>query len=154
MLPAEVSTVVQTPVVNVVACGLVDGRIVLLNLLYDEVLFTYTMRDGRVNQISFLTDTRLGLSLMATSSTSTVVLWDLNQHKIWHEMQKPHAGRDITSLEFLPGEPVLITASEEDNSIKMWLFEKGQSEPRLLRERSGHAEPPTRIRFYGGLDDA
>jgi U3 small nucleolar RNA-associated protein 21 len=48
---------------------------------------------------------------------------------------------------------VLVTASEDDNSIKMWLFEKGQALPRLLKERCGHAEAPHKIRFYGGLDD-
>ena len=37
----------------------------------------------------------------------------------------PHAGRAITSLEFIANEPVLVSVSEEDNSIKMWLFEKG-----------------------------
>jgi len=47
----------------------------------------------------------------------------------------------------------LVSSSEDDNSIKMWLFEKGQSLPRLLRERSGHAEAPSKLRFYGGLDD-
>lgn len=35
----------------------------------------------------------------------------------------------------------------------MWYFEKGLTQPRLLKERSGHAQPPTRIRFYGGKDD-
>jgi hypothetical protein len=35
----------------------------------------------------------------------------------------------------------------------MWLFEKGLSVPRLLRQRSGHVESPLKIRFYGGQDD-
>ena len=68
-------------------------------------------------------------------------------------MKNPHSGRFINSINFIPNEPVLVSASEEDNSVKMWLFEKGQSEPRLLRERCGHAEAPSKIRFYGGLDD-
>ncbi len=59
----------------------------------------------------------------------------------------------MSSIAFIPNEPVLVSSSEDDNSIKMWFFEKGQSEPRLLRERTGHAEAPTKIRFYGGLDD-
>ena len=46
-----------------------------------------------------------------------------------------------------------MSASEDDNSLKMWLFEKGQSQPRLLKERCGHAEAPHMIRFYGGQDD-
>lgn len=127
----------------------------LLNLLYDEVLFTFKMTQGAVSQISFLTDANLGLSLMATScrESGVIVLWDLNAKKIWAELKHPHSGRQVTSVAFIPNEPVLVSASEDDNSIKMWLFEKGQSEPRLLRERSGHAEAPAKIRFYGGLDD-
>ena len=80
-------------------------------------------------------------------------MWDLNAQKIWAELKTPHNARNISSLSFMPNEPVLVTASEDDNSIKMWLFEKGQSLPRLLKERCGHAEAPHRIRFYGGLDD-
>ena len=53
----------------------------------------------------------------------------------------------------MPNEPVLATSSEDGNSIKMWLFEKGLIMPRLLRQRSGHAETPCKIRFYGGQDD-
>ena len=68
-------------------------------------------------------------------------------------MQAPHSHHEITHLNFIPNEPVLVSASDEDNSIKMWLFEKGQMKPRLLRERGGHSEAPHMIRFYGGLDD-
>ena len=80
-------------------------------------------------------------------------MWDLNEKKIWGEMKTPHSSRQLDSLCFLPGEPVLVSASEDDNSIKMWLFEKGQTMPRLLRERCGHAMAPHKIRFYGGQDD-
>jgi len=65
-------------------------------------------------------------------------------------MKRPHNGRAVNSLAFIPNEPILVSASEDDNSIKMWQFEKGQSEPRLLRERCGHAEAPSKLRFYGG----
>ena len=92
---------------------------------------------------------------MASTSAEvgSIVLWDLNARKIHAEMESPHGGRDVTHLSFLANEPVLVSASEDDNSIKMWLFEKGQLKPRLLRERTGHAEAPHMIRFYGGLDD-
>ena len=53
----------------------------------------------------------------------------------------------------MPNEPILISSSEDDNSLKMWFFEKGLTQPRLLKERCGHAEAPHRIRFYGGKDD-
>ena len=127
----------------------------MVNLLYDEVLFTFNHRDGAVASIAFLTDSTLGLSLMTstTHEAGSIVFWDLNARKIYAEMESPHAGHDITHLSFIPNEPVLVSSSEDDNSIKMWLFEKGQLKPRLLRERSGHAEAPHMIRFYGGLDD-
>ena len=126
-----------------------------MNLLYDEVLFTFKHKEGGVQSISFLTDSSLGLSLMAstTQETGSIVFWDLNARKIYAEVENPHSGHDVTHLSFITNEPVLVSASEDDNSIKMWLFEKGQLKPRLLRERSGHAESPHMIRFYGGLDD-
>jgi len=33
----------------------------------------------------------------------------------------------------MANEPILISSSEEGNSIKMWFFENGQILPRLLR---------------------
>lgn len=56
-------------------------------------------------------------------------------------------------MKFMTGEPVLISTSEAGNSVKMWLFEKGQVVPRLLRQRSGHSDTPLKIQFYGGYDD-
>ena len=64
---------------------------------------------------------------MATASkeSGTLVLWDLNAKKIYCEMKRPHGGRALSSVAFIPNEPVLVSASEDDNSLKMWLFEKG-----------------------------
>ncbi len=45
----------------------------------------------------------------------------------------------------MPNEPILITSSEEGNSIKMWYFEKGITVPRLLRQRSGHSDAPIKM---------
>jgi len=88
-----------------------------------------------------------------SANVGSIVLWDLNARKILAEMNAPHSGKDISHLGFIANEPVLISSSDDDNSLKMWFFEKGQLKPRLLRERSGHAEAPHMIRFYGGLDD-
>ena len=127
----------------------------MINLLYDEVLFSFKHREGAIQSIAFMTDSNLGLSLMASASqeSGSIVFWDLNAKKIWSTMEEPHSGNGVTHLKFLANEPVLVSSSEEDNSIKMWFFEKGQSKPRLLKERSGHAQAPHQIRFYGGLDD-
>jgi U3 small nucleolar RNA-associated protein 21 len=59
----------------------------------------------------------------------------------------------VSQVHFLANEPILVTASEGDNSLKVWFFEKGTTQPRILRERSGHAAAPSKVRFYGGKDD-
>ena len=46
---SAIETVVQTPVLNVVAVGCRDGSISLMNLLYDEVLLTFKQKQGAVN---------------------------------------------------------------------------------------------------------
>ena len=140
-LPSEIECVEQSPVIDIVAVGCRDGSIKMINLLYDEVLFSFKHREGAIQSIAFMTDSNLGLSLMASASqeSGSIVFWDLNAKKIWSTMEEPHSGNGVTHLKFLANEPVLVSSSEEDNSIKMWFFEKGQSKPRLLKERSGHA---------------
>lgn len=57
---SQIEIVVQSPVVDVVAVGCQNGSIHLVNLLYDEILFTFSHKDGAVGSISFLSDSSLG----------------------------------------------------------------------------------------------
>lgn len=68
-MPSNVGIIVQSPVVDVVAIGCQDGSICLVNLKFDELLFTFKQKEGKVTMISFLTDSTLNLSLMATASS-------------------------------------------------------------------------------------
>jgi hypothetical protein len=54
--------------VDVVAIGCTNGSVSLVNLKMDEVLLTFTQKEGPISSVSFLTDTRLGLSLLASTS--------------------------------------------------------------------------------------
>lgn len=54
-----------------------------------------------------------------------MTLWDLNKQKVYSVMQGPHGNRNVASVQFMHNEPVLISTSDDDNSIKMWFFEKG-----------------------------
>ena len=51
-------------------------------------------------------------------------------------------------MKCLPGEPLMVTSSA-DNSLKIWIFDQPDGGGRLLRERSGHAAPPSLVRFHG-----
>ena len=154
---ASVTCIVQSPVIHTVAIGYSDGDIQLANLQTDQVLFTFKHAEqgGAIRGLSFSSDSSLGVSLLASVSGEggSVTLWDLNKQKIYSLIQVPHNGRQISCVQFMHNEPILITSSDDDNSLKMWFFEKGTTQPRILKERCGHAMPPHKIRFYGGKDD-
>ena len=127
---AEVTCFEQSPVVDIVAIGFADGQIFLVNLLYNEVLLKFSQDSSRIKSLSFSSDTTLGVSLLASVTDSleggqNIVFWDLNQKKILSTLQDPHSKKQISDVQFMANEPVLISSSEEGNSIKMWLFEKG-----------------------------
>jgi len=126
----QIKCIVQSPVIHTAAIGFSDGEILIANLYYDEVLLKFQQTEGSIQALSFSTDSSMELSILASISNdaqggSNIVLWDLNKQRIYSVIQMAHGGRQITDLHFMPNEPILITASDDDNSIKMWHFEKG-----------------------------
>lgn len=85
---------------------------------------------------------------MAAGGLSGVItVWDLEKRRLATIIRDAHDG-SVTKLHFFPGEPVLMSAAA-DNSIKHWIFDGADGAARLLRFRSGHASPPSVLRFYG-----
>ncbi|CAG8562427.1 22829_t:CDS:10, partial [Racocetra persica] len=129
-LGSSITSLVQSPVVDVVAIGLLDGTIVLHNIKLDERIMSYK-QEGCVTSITFRT-----------------ALWNLDEKRLSHIIKGAHDGL-IPSIQFLNGQPILLT-SGADNSIQEWIFDSLDGvEPRLLKSRSGHHSPPTKIEFYG-----
>jgi U3 small nucleolar RNA-associated protein 21 len=160
-LGSPITCLVQSPVVDVVAVGLLDGTVVLYNIRTDQRLMQFH-QEGRVTAISFRTDDNSAADnnneahqIMVTANMAgDVAMWSLNTRRLVHLLKNAHDGC-ISAMQFLPGNPVLITAST-DNSIKQWIFDDGtgsdgHSTPRLLRQRSGHQSPPALVRFYDGM---
>jgi U3 small nucleolar RNA-associated protein 21 len=95
---------------------------------------------------------------MATSNDTDgdVTMWDLNSGgRITGILRGAHnppaknkVGGGISKIDFLPGQPILIT-SGLDNSLKTWAFDESpfSSIPRLLHSREGHAGLVTRLKF-------
>ncbi|XP_003426057.1 WD repeat-containing protein 36 [Nasonia vitripennis] len=141
----SISIIEQAPAVDVVAVGLIDGRIILHNLKVDQTVFELVQDWGVVTSISFRSD---GHPIMATGSLQGhIVLWNLEQRKVESQILNAHFG-SVTGLKCLPNEPLLVSSSP-DNTLKLWIFDLADGAGRLLRLREGHAEPPTVIRFYG-----
>ncbi|XP_056174804.1 U3 small nucleolar RNA-associated protein 21 homolog [Syzygium oleosum] len=142
---SSVCSCVSSPALDVVAVGCADGKIHVHNIRYDEelVTFSHSMR-GSVTALSFSID---GQPLLASGSSSGVVsIWNLEKRRLQSVIRDAHDG-SIISLHFFANEPVLMSSSA-DNSIKMWIFDTSDGDPRLLRFRSGHSAPPLCIRFY------
>ncbi|KAI4348100.1 hypothetical protein L6164_008861 [Bauhinia variegata] len=142
---SSVSSCVSSPALDVVAVGCADGRIHVHNIRYDEELVTFTHSTrGSVTALSFRTD---GQPLLASGGSSGVIsIWNLEKKRLQSVIKEAHDS-SITSLHFFANEPVLISASA-DNSIKMWIFDTSDGDPRLLRFRNGHSAPPLCIKFY------
>ncbi|XP_027924771.1 WD repeat-containing protein 36 isoform X1 [Vigna unguiculata] len=142
---SPISCCVSSPALDVVAIGCSDGRIHVHNIRYDEELvsFTHSTR-GSVTALSFSTD---GQPLLASGGSSGVIsIWNLEKKRLQSVIREAHDSV-ITSLHFFANEPVLMSSSA-DNSIKMWIFDTSDGDPRLLRFRSGHSAPPLCIKFY------
>lgn len=146
---SKITVLEQAPAIDVAAIGLSNGKIVLLNLKADRIVMEFSQEYGMVTGISFRTD---GPSTMATSSTNgQIAFWNLDEKKIESTLLAHHDS--VCTLKFLPNEPLLLTTSV-DNSLKLWIFDKLDGTPRLLRYREGHSSPPMCIRYHGSKGDS
>ncbi|KVI00716.1 Quinonprotein alcohol dehydrogenase-like-superfamily [Cynara cardunculus var. scolymus] len=87
-----------------------------------------------------------GQPLLASGGSSGVIsIWNLEKRRLQSVIRDAHDS-SVISLHFFANEPVLMSTSA-DNSIKMWIFDTSDGDPRLLRFRSGHSAPPLCIRY-------
>ena len=139
---SDITVMVQSPALDVVAIGLLDGSIVLYNIKQDKEIMKFR-QESKVTCISFRSD---GEAIMATAGNNgDVFLWDLNEKRLVFTMTNAHKG-SIHTCFFYHGMPLLLT-SANDNSVKQWLFDSLDKSPRLLKSRSGHEKAPSSIEF-------
>nr|CAB3267697.1 WD repeat-containing protein 36-like [Phallusia mammillata] len=137
----------QSTAVDVIGIGTENGDIALFNLRYDAIILKLHSEYGSVTSISFRMD---GHEHMATGTVmGHICLWDLAEKVSIGIMEHAHT-KAVGALTFLPSQPLLLSNSS-DNSLKIWAFDKGNSSGRLLRERSGHAGPSTKVAFYNDM---
>ncbi|KAG9103326.1 hypothetical protein FRC06_011382 [Ceratobasidium sp. 370] len=143
---SPITTLAQSPAVDVIGIGFASGECVLYDVRADERVIRVFMEGAAVRSIAFRTD---GHPVLATASAAGhIALWDLNaQGRLLHILKGAH-NSSISAIQWIPGQPVMVT-SGEDNSLKQWLFESPDDPPRLLKYRSGHHAPPHLIRYYG-----
>jgi U3 small nucleolar RNA-associated protein 21 len=162
-----VTTIVQSPVVSVLAIGYSTGEIHLHNIHTDTPLFTLNQnslaassQNRRVTSLSFCTDPFVGAEkttnqeqgggriLAVGHDDGYVTLWNLEKRRIFGDMRHAHeASPHGIHVQWLSGQNVLVT-SGADNSLKEWVFDSPHStRPRLLRSRGGHSDAISSLTF-------
>lgn len=145
---SAVRIVENSPAEDVVAVGLEDGRVLLVDVSRDKVMFTLSMDSTHtpVTAMAFRTDGQDDV-LCVGDARGRVMVWDLGMRKIRTLINEAHEGR-VSALSFLDGQPVMVS-SGGDNTLKEWIFDREDGDARLLRFRAGHSKPPTNVTFYG-----
>jgi U3 small nucleolar RNA-associated protein 21 len=173
-----ISCLEQSPACDVMALGLMNGYILLLNLKLDQILFSFLQKGGSVTSLSFRTDAASDRYpyLVSGSEDGRMHVWNLGSNndsskgyyrngndddddndvdidtssrKLQCSIDEGHVGA-ISRVAFVYGESTMISIGRDDNSIKVWIFDAPDGTARLLRSREGHRLPSTRIRYYGG----
>ncbi|KAH6632721.1 Utp21 specific WD40 associated putative domain-containing protein [Chaetomium tenue] len=156
-----------SPALSLLAIAYSGGPLVLQNVLTDKSVLRLNAgtEDAPVTCISFRSDgqgagqdgRKDGVMATATSVGGDVTFWDLNKGgRIMGVLRSAHNppsyNKDvrggISKVEFLPGQPVIVT-SGLDNSLKSWIFDESPFSPvpRILHMRSGHAAPVRCLQF-------
>jgi U3 small nucleolar RNA-associated protein 21 len=165
----RVTALCPTPAMSLLAIAYEDGSLRVVDIRFDRtvmLLNTGLSRKSAISSISFRTDglgagddgKKDGVMATSTSDSGDVTLWDLNKGGrimgVLRGAHNPPSSRKdrmsggINKIEFLAGQPVLMTGGK-DNALKSWIFDESPYSPipRVLHVRSGHAAPVTRLQF-------
>lgn len=157
-----------TPALSLLAISYSNGPLIIQNVLQDKTVLYLVAGtdDSPVTSISFRTDgqgagadgRKDGVMATATMKSGDVTFWDLNKGgRLMGVLRSAHnppahegplVGGGISKVEFLVGQPVIVT-SGLDNSLRSWIFDETPFSPvpRILHTRSGHAGPVTSLEF-------
>ena len=95
----------------------------------------------KITSMAFSSCNSMAHSLLVTGCDNGIInIWDLNKKSIHYTLNNDFS--NISNIIFLPEEPIMVVTSENDNSIKMYKFEKNTSIPQLLKFRTGHTSSP------------
>lgn len=157
-----------SPALSLLAISYSNGPLIIHDILMDKrvVQLMAGTEEAPVSVISFRTDgqgagqdgRKDGVMATATTKNGDITFWDLNKGgRIMGVLRSAHnppsldgptIGGGVSKIEFLPGQPVIIT-SGLDNSLKSWIFDETPFTPvpRILHSRSGHSGPVTCLEF-------
>ncbi|KAH8763476.1 Utp21 specific WD40 associated putative domain-containing protein [Hyaloscypha sp. PMI_1271] len=160
-----VTAMCPTPALSLLGIAYAEGALVIHDIRTDKTIIHLNASEP-ISSISFRTDElgagddgrKAGVMATAGLDNGDVTFWDLNGGgRVMGILRGAHnppsdagavVGGGVSKVEFLPGQPVIVT-SGLDNSLKSWIFDETpySAIPRILHSRSGHAAPITRLLF-------
>ena len=160
-----VTAMCPTPALSLLGIAYAEGALVIHDIRTDKTIIHLNASEP-ISSISFRTDElgagddgrKAGVMATAGLDNGDVTFWDLNGGgRVMGILRGAHnppsdagavVGGGVSKVEFLPGQPVIVT-SGLDNSLKSWIFDETpySAIPRILHSRSGHAAPVTRLLF-------
>ena len=137
----------QSPIIDIISISFNDGDIFLFNLKKNKIILKLQSQ-YKITSMAFSSCNSMAHSLLVTGCDNGIInIWDLNKKSIHYTLNNDFT--NISNIIFLPEEPIMVVTSENDNSIKMYKFEKNTSIPQLLKFRTGHNSSPIHLKFYG-----
>ncbi len=136
-MPSGMTTLAQSPAIDVVGIGFASGEISIYDIRADEKIMRIFVREGPVRALAFrggkgskiYSFTKVSClvdghpALASASETGHISLWDLGSGgRLLHTIRGAHDG-SISSLQWIPGQPLLIS-SGDDNSVKVCVLSR------------------------------
>lgn len=166
-----VTALCPTSVLSMLAIAYADGSMRIYDIQHDETALTLRQAGNThpITSISFRSDGQGagedgredGIMATASIAGGDITLWDLNKGgrvagvlRSAHETSSRGANSGINKIEFLQGQPVILS-SGLDNAIRSWIFDQTpfSAIPRPLHSRSGHAAAVNKIQFLPSASD-
>ncbi|CAG8972628.1 hypothetical protein HYALB_00005397 [Hymenoscyphus albidus] len=163
-----VTALQPSPAISLLAIAYSEGPLTVHDVRTDKAIIQLngSQSGAAVTSISFRSDDlgagedgrKPGVMATAGLENGDVTFWDLNNGgRVMGVLRGAHnprsnsgstVGGGISKVEFLAGQPVIVT-SGLDNSLKTWVFDETpfSAIPLILHSRSGHAAPVTKLLF-------
>lgn len=166
-----VTAIHPTPALSLLAIAHQSGALSIQNVDSGQLILSLRTASTRalpVNAITFRSDglgaghdgRKAGVMATASNGSGDITMWDLNGGRVAgvlrgaHRVSNNETGMGVNRVEFLDGQPVLIS-SGDDNALKTWIFDEApfSPTPRPLHSRAGHAAAVSAIDFLPASSD-
>ncbi|KAI5290314.1 hypothetical protein KEM54_001885 [Ascosphaera aggregata] len=168
----SVTAIQPAPVLSLAAIAYSSGALTIHDVRTDQpLLLLRSPADNAspVTSIAFRTDglgagedgREAGVMATAGYDSGDITFWDLNDGgrtvgvlRDAHQAHGRGGSAGITKIEFLSGQPVLVSTGT-DNALCTWIFDDSPFSPipRPLHSRKGHAAPVTALDFLPAASD-